>query len=383
MHGLLWGGGASIPRPAPIRATPKLKLPGEPPSIAERAMAVARMQPTERQDKPTIKPVDFSARSGNELRPSSFAEMVGQAKLKPLLERVVGAALESGRPLDHMLLLGSAGTGKTTTAMIIAHELGRDVFMLKAPVGQEVLEELAKVAKDRDVVVIDEIHQQMSGDRRGVTQAADPEQFYSLLEDKRLATRTGMIEFPDVTFIGCTTDAGLLPEPFLARFPLQPRLDPYTVQDMTTLAEANARSLDVPIQEAAAKVFAEAARGTPRILNRYIRNARSLSANYITRSLAVEIVTELNGVTLDGLDRDHQNMLRFLLKSPRTNKAEGTVVYQASIGTIATAIGKSRDQKAVALYVEPYLIERGLVAVTHGGRQLTEAGIERARQLDA
>lgn len=365
-------------RPAPV-----MPMPG----AGKGAMAAlvregAAMQKNVGAQRPTLRPVDFDDQSGNELRPRRFAEMIGQAKLRPLLERLVESARATGRTLDHALLLGSAGTGKTTVSLILANELGRDIYALKAPVAQGTLEELAKVAKDGDVVFVDEIHMQMSGDRRGITQAADPENFYALLEDKRLSTTHGVVQFPDVTFIGATTDAGLLPEPFLARFPLQPRLDPYTVPEMAQLAEANAKALRLGITPEAALFFARASKRTPRIINRYLRNARSLGSDgiVIEKAFAVEIITELNSTSLDGLDRDQQNMLRFLLKSRREDR-KGNVIYQASIGSIATACGKSRDQKTIALYTEPYLIERGLVGIAHGGRTLTDKGIERARRL--
>ncbi len=349
-------------------------------SLVAEAAAMPRSRDIEQA--PTLRPVSFDDQSGNALRPRTFAGMVGQEKLKPLLEQLVRSAKAMGRPLDHCLLLGSAGTGKTTISMIIANELGRDIYVLKAPVAQDTLEEVAKVAKDGDVVFVDEIHMQMSGDRRGVTQSADPENFYALLEDKRLTTVHGVVQFPDVTFIGATTDAGLLPEPFLARFPLQPRLDPYTIPEMAMLASANAKALRLGVTPEAALLFARASKRTPRIINRYLRNARSLGCDGIVveRALATEIVCELNSTSLDGLDRDQQNMLRFLLKSKREDR-KGNVAYQASIGSIATACGKSRDQKSIALYCEPYLIERGLVGVGHGGRHLTDKGIERARRL--
>ncbi|HEX7605290.1 MAG TPA: AAA family ATPase [Usitatibacter sp.] len=334
-----------------------------------------------RAGKPAIElhPLDFAARSANELRPSTFEGLVGQTRLKALLGRVVAVSRASGRPLDHMLLVGSAGTGKTTFAQVIAHELGRDVYQLKAPVAQDVFEALARTAQDGDVVIIDEIHLVVSGDRRGITQAADPEMFYSLMEDKRLMTSTGVINFPDVTFIGCTTDAGLLPSPFLARFPLQPVLDPYTEDELLALANANAASLGLKLDYRGGMTLAKACRGNPRQLNTYMRNARSLAATVVDRALATEIVVDLNSTTLDGLTRDMANMLRFLLRSPRV--VRGETIYQAGLGSIATACGKSRDQKVVALFIEPYLIERGFVAITHGGRALTPTGIERARRL--
>lgn len=189
-----------------------------------------------------------------------------------------------------------------------------------------------------------------------------------------------MIPFPDVTFIGATTDAGLLPEPFLARFPLQPQLDEYTHAEMRELAIANARWLDMRISEDGAAIFAEASRDIPRQVNTYMRNARSLAATDVTAEVAYEIVVELNSTTLDGLTRDMQNLLRYLLACRRED-AKGNVKFQAGIGSIATALGKSRDSKAIALYVEPWLIKQRYVAVTPSGRALTERGIARAEAL--
>lgn len=337
-------------------------------------------QPPPMSEAPTLAPLNLDERSGNELRPATFDEMVGQTRLKSLLQRVVSVAKTTGKPLDHMLLVGSAGTGKTTFALVIAHELGTRVFMLKAPVAFNMFEALAQAARPGDVCVIDEIHLQCSGDRRGLTQAADPEVFYHVLEDKRLMAESTMIPFPDVTFIGCTTDAGLLPEPFLDRFPLQPQLDEYTDEEMAVLAKANARWLDMQIDDSAALVFARASRDVPRQINTYVRNARSLNVGSIDEWVAKEIVCSLNSTTLDGLTRDMQLMLKFLLACRRED-AKGNVRYQSGVNSIATALGKSRDSKAVALYVEPYLIKAGYVIVTHGGRALTDRGRERAEQL--
>lgn len=327
----------------------------------------------------TLEPVDFS-RAGDPLRPLTLAQMVGQQRLKAILGRIVTVARETHRPLDHMLLVGSAGTGKTTLAQIMAYETGMRVFMLKAPVTFDVFLELADIALDGDVVLIDEIHMQVSGDRRGITQAADPETFYHVMEDRRLVTLSGVIDFPRVTIIGATTDAGLLPEPFLDRFPLKPQLDDYTEGEMTELASRNAVALMVTAAPEACRIFARASRGVPRQINTYVKNALSLAASVIDEALAVEIVVELNSTTLDGLTRDMQHMLRFLLRA-RHETQDGRVTYKAGLASISTALGKSRDQKAVALYVEPYLMRLGLIAVTSGGRELTPAGIKRAEEL--
>jgi Holliday junction DNA helicase RuvB len=329
--------------------------------------------------RPKLKPLELDARSGNELRPQTFDQMVGQDRVKGFMRRIITVAKQTGRPLDHMLLSGASGQGKTTLAQVVAHELGRRVFQVSAPVDFATFEELRTVCRDGDVLVVDELHQQCSGDRRGVTSGVDQETFYAVMEDRRLSTPTGTLPFAAITVIGCTTDSGLLSAPFLNRFPLTPTLDHYTVEEMATLARANATALGLTVTDEAALMFGRAARRTPRQLNTYVRNARSLGVSTINADLAREVICDLNSTTLDGLNADMVNMMRFLLKSRRESK--GAVIHQAAVGTIATALGKSRDQKSIALYVEPWLIEVGYVAVTHGGRQLTDVGIQRAQAL--
>jgi Holliday junction DNA helicase RuvB len=380
MHGIgyiLAGGAVAAANPPAITPMPGSRSMG---SLRAEAASMPRSGSVE--TKPTLKPLSFDERSGNALRPRTFAEFVGQKKLKPLLERLVNVAKATGRPLEHMLLTGSAGTGKTTVAMLLANELNRDCYLLQAPVSEATLLEVSKVCCDGDVVIIDECHLLVQSDRRGVTQAAPPESIYSILEDRRLATPTGVVEMPDITIIGCSTDIGLLPDPLLMRFSLQPTLEPYTVEEMAILANANAEDLHIGMEPEGALVFANASRGTPRIINRYCKNARSLGADGIVvdKAFATEIVTELNSTTLDGLDASMVGMLKFLLRSPREDR-QGNMAYQASAGAIATALGFSRDMKRVALFVEPTLIARGFVEVGHGGRALTTAGIARARAL--
>lgn len=334
------------------------------------------------RSKPAIelRPLSFSDRSGNEFRPATFSQMVGQQRLKALFARIVANVKATGRPLDHVLLVGASGTGKTTFAQVVAHELGRRVFQVKAPISHELLGALRRACRDGDVVIIDEIHQMVSGDRRGITQAADPEDLYQIMEDRRMSTAQGVVRFPSVSFFGCTTDEGLLPEALLNRFPLRPYLDPYTQQEMATLAAANAVSLGLGITPAAALMLGRACLDNPRRLNTFLRNAAQLGASTVTEGLAREVICDLNGCTLDGLTGDMQRTLQFLYRSRRESRT-GQVVHQASVNSIATALGRSRDTKSVSLFIEPTLIARGLVGVTAGGRTLTQAGILRALAL--
>jgi holliday junction DNA helicase RuvB len=327
-----------------------------------------------------IHPTDLSSGS-NPLRPRRLCDVVGQAKLKPLLARLIDAARSTRRPLDHLLLVGASGTGKTTLATVIASELGTRVFCLKAPVDQGTLLGLRSAARDRDVIFTDEIHMQVSGDRRGITQACDPESFYRLLEDGALATPTGPLSFPAVTWIGATTDVGLLPEALSNRFVLQPRLAPYSDADMAQIAKANARALGLVCQRGVCELFAGASRGVPRQVNSYMRAARQLTASRpVTVELAREVVEDLCATTLDGLTESMQIVLRFLYRNCRRETRAG-VSYSASVNTLATACGHGRDTKAISLLTEPFLLGRGLLEVRPSGRTLTPAGVERARRL--
>jgi Holliday junction DNA helicase RuvB len=321
--------------------------------------------------------------SGNKLRPTTFAEIVGQARVKRQIERMSEVAKTQGRPMDHILLVGPSGTGKTTFAHVISHKLGTDVYQLEAPVSHDTLIDLAATMKDGDILFLDEIHQQAITERRGRSSATQPEVLFAVMEDHTLPTGHGVIPFPHITLIGATTDEGMLPDAFVNRFPIRPRLEKYSVADMETIAARNAEAMDVALTDEARAIFAKASRSVPREVNNYIRNAAMLApGGRVSAELALEVL-DLNGTATDGLTRDMQEMLRFLYtRCRRTSPTQG-VRYQASVSSIATAIGKSRDVKAIQLRVEPYLIERGYVQVAHGGRVLTDAGIKRARELES
>jgi holliday junction DNA helicase RuvB len=329
--------------------------------------------------EPRITPTDTDGRSKNLMRPRTLKGVIGQQQAKELLTAGIARSRRTGEPMPHTLLTGSAGTGKTTLAHVIAHELDVEVYQFEAPLSHDTMVELADVMNDGDVLFLDEIHQQSLGDRRGRQATLQPEALYGVMEDKTLATATGVLAFPSITMIGATTDPGRLPEAFLSRFPLKPRLVEYTEADMVLMAARNAHVLDLKIVRSAARLFAGASRFTPREMNNLVTNA-ALWATGTIRLPDAERTLELCSLTHDGLTVDMVNMLTFLLTRGRRQTQQG-VRYQASLSTIATAIGLSRDTKAVQLYVEPWLIRRGFVQVAHSGRVLTDAGIQRAGEL--
>jgi holliday junction DNA helicase RuvB len=331
---------------------------------------------------PGLLPATADDRTRNPLRPRRFDDVIGQERVKVLLRRVVRTADEHDRPLDHLLLVGPSGVGKSTFAHVIANELDVDVYQLEAPVGLSTLLELREVMIRGDVLFIDEIHQQALAERRGKTADTQPEVLFSVMEDRKLISGGAVLDFPEITVMGATTDEGLLPDAFVNRFPLRPQLDGYTEADLARIAAMNAQALGVQITPDAALKFARASRGVPRQVNNYVRNAASLTGGggVVDHVLADEVLTDLNRVTEDGLTLDMQRTLTFLYtRGKRVTNRRTT--YQASIGTIATAIGKSRDSKAVTLRVEPFLIEKGYLQVGHGGRSLTPAGVKRAKEL--
>jgi Holliday junction DNA helicase RuvB len=338
------------------------------------------------ENEPDTKPKPLGAdnESKNKLRPRTFADVVGQQRARSMMQRVIeSVGARDGARLDHTLLVGPAGTGKTTFATVIANELGTDCYQVAAPVPLDTLMELAEVMSPGDILFIDEIHMQAIQERRGKESVSSPEVFLTLLEDSVLMTGGGMVPFPDITVIGATTDPGRLPDPFLDRFPLQPRLTDYTAPELALIAERNAASFGLTFMPGVADIFAGAARNTPRLVNNYVRNADSIAPpdKYVPEIIADEVLG-LNETTRDGLSREMQGMLTFLYqRCRRERQGDGEVTYQASVNTIATAIGLSRDVKAVQLRVEPYLIREGYIQVGHGGRSLTPMGLARALEL--
>jgi Holliday junction resolvasome RuvABC ATP-dependent DNA helicase subunit len=326
-----------------------------------------------------VSPVSSGA--GNPLRPTCLADVIGQERTKRLLGRAIDSVYERRRPLEHTLLLGPSGTGKTTLAMTLGAEMKVDVYHLSAPISFDTLASLRTLMYAGDLLFIDEIHLQAIQERRGKTAGTQPEVLFSIMEDRTLVTPSGVLPYPEITLIGATTDPGLLPEPFLNRFALRPVLEPYTDPDLARIVRANANVLEVALTEPAVMVLVRASRRVPRECNNLVRSASILHKPGATVGEREALdVLQMLGLTTDGLTPQMQAMLRYLLASPR-NTRDG-VLYSASVGSIATGIGLARDRKAVELHVEPWLIQQGWVQVQAGvGRILTDRGVERARRL--
>lgn len=329
----------------------------------------------------TLAPADQSDRSRNPLRPRTFDEIVGQEQAKELVRAALDYARRQSQPVPHMLLVGPAGTGKSTFAHVVASEMGVHVYQLAAPVSFDTLLELREVMLDGDVLFVDEIHLQAIAERRGRESITAPEVLYGVLEDRVIATSAGVLPFPAITMIGGTTDEGMLSDAFLSRFPLRPRLLDYSVDELAEIARHNAKTLGASLTPAAGKILGVAARGTPREVNNLVRNA-IMFARAITAQGARDVLRRSGIEEKDGLTADMTALLRFVYRSGRHQMRDKTVRYRASVTTIATGIGKSRDTKAVVLRIEPWLIRCGYIAIVPGsGRELTAAGVKRAKEL--
>jgi hypothetical protein len=175
----------------------------------------------------------------------------------------------------------------------LANELEVDCYQVEAPISHDTLLELREVMRDNDILFIDEIHQQAIMERRGRQSSTQPEVLYHVLEDRSLITDRGMLDFPAITVIGATTDEGMLPDPFINRFPLRPTLEPYTQDDLMRRSPGQRRGARRAMGPGTRRLFARASRGVPRQINNYVRNGAALGGR-IDVPIAHEVVGELN-----------------------------------------------------------------------------------------
>lgn len=300
---------------------------------------------------------------------------------KRTLRRVIDKSVEREQRLPHILFVGAAGTGKSTFSHVVAEEFCVDVYSVSAPISYDTLFDLRDCMLPNDILQIEEIHLQAVMERRGRQAATQPEVLYQIMEDGVMLTPEGPVPFPRVSVVGTTTDEGMLPDAFIRRFPLRPHLERYSYGDMYRIAKLNAQQLDVTITESAAQKFSLASRFLPWQINTFMQSAVLFApGDKVTTKVAREVLRSMN-TTEDGLSADMQAMLRFLYTRGKQTLADGSVRYQASAQSIATALGKSRDAKAIYLRVEPWLIDQGYVQVLPQGRRLTDAGIKRAKDL--
>jgi holliday junction DNA helicase RuvB len=303
------------------------------------------------------------------LRPRHLAEFVGQERLKSQLEVVLTAALTRGEALDHVLLVGPPGLGKTSLAYIIREELGVGIRTVAGP-SLERKGDLAAILtslEPRDVLFIDEIHRLNS---------AVEEILYPALEDYRLdivvgqgpAARTLTLDLPPFTLVGATTRTGLLTTPLRDRFGMTFRLAYYEPAELAEIVRRSAGILGVEMAGDAAEEIARRSRGTPRVANRILRRVRDVAevrhAGAITPEITDEAL-ELLEVDEEGLERTDRELLQTMV-----HKFGGGPV---GLSTIAVSLGEEPD--TIEDVYEPYLLQLGFIQRTPRGRVVTELGI--------
>jgi holliday junction DNA helicase RuvB len=299
------------------------------------------------------------------LRPRRLDEFVGQDSLKEQLAVSIAAAAARGEALDHVLLAGPPGLGKTSLAQIVAAELGVPFVQTAGPA----LERKADIAafltalEPRSVFFVDEIHR---------LPRAIEETFYPAMEDRQLPITVGAgagarvvtLDLPPFTLVGATTRSGLLTTPLRDRFGIQHRLDHYGADDLATIVLRSARKLGAEVDRGGAGAIAERARGTPRVANRLLRRVR----DYAEVRDAALIDIALAGAALDLLEVDHEGLDRL------DREILGTLCRRfgggpVGLSTLAVAVHEEAD--TIEDVYEPYLLQRGFVQRTPRGRVAT------------
>jgi Holliday junction DNA helicase RuvB len=304
------------------------------------------------------------------LRPTQLGEYIGQRKIKDNLRVFMKAALKRREALDHILLTGPPGVGKTTLSNIVANEMGATLKSTAGPIIEKAgdLAAILTNLEESDVLFIDEIHR---------LNPAIEEILYPAMEDYSLdimigqgtAARSIKLELPKFTLVGATTRPGLITAPLRGRFGIIFHLDFYSIEDLQTIVERSASILNVAIDDAGAREIARRGRGTPRIVNRLLRRVRDFAEVDYDGQITEEVaINALNRMEVDtyGLDEMDRKLLMTIIE-----KFDGGPV---GLGTISASIHEEKD--SIEEIIEPYLMQIGFLNRTPRGRMATRLAYE-------
>jgi len=300
------------------------------------------------------------------LRPATLDEFIGQALVKENLKVSIEAALGRKESLDHILLFGPPGLGKTTLANIIANRMSAKIHQVSGPVLERAgdLAGILTNLEKGDVLFIDEIHR--------IPHVVE-EYLYSAMEDYSIEimidkgphARSVKMQLPRFTLIGATTRSGLLTAPLRSRFGIIERLNYYENEDLATIVKRSAKILEIGIDEKGALEIAGRARGTPRIANRLLRRVRDYAQVKADGKITADVADKglrMLGVDQEGLDPMDIRILKYILKECKGGP----------VGVNSLAVGVGEDAETLEEIYEPYLIQRGFLKRTASGRVLTE-----------